>query len=293
MLGSIWVCLRFLILYVIIFAIFSFSQWIVLCSTIFVLRSLLYLVFVALSSSHHMLRIFIVVIVTTAYIASFVYRFITEYSMILKVIVEEKQELYNNTETVPEDEFNSIIDKFYSFRKRVFSIFLKTLFCAGFCLIATRVLIQNNSIDDFSSDYLIKLAFIAFSPKVFFDFLEYNKQDFQKSIDEHRDQIRKELGSRGNEINLDYGECCECRGCNSCSNYDFCASCMRGFNLCCLPRCHDYCSCCVCPLLSTFCCFKCTCNLSTDRTTGRKRPFCCCTCIHDEPYNNYERLEIA
>ena len=286
-LGSIWLCLRFLILYIIIFAIFAFSQWVVLCSTIFVLRSMVYLVFVALSSSRHMLRIFIVIIVTTGYVVSFLYRFITEYSMILKIIVEEKRQLGSKSETVTEHEFDSIIRKFDNFRNRVFFIFLKTLFCAGFCLVATRVLLHNNSIDDEGSDYIIKLAFIAFSPKLVFDFLKYNKDDFQKSIDEHRQQIRDELRGFTNDENSDDSECCECLGCNSCfgRGCTCCMSFMRCGNLCCLPRCHEYCSCCVCPLLSTFCCCKCTCNLATHDIEGMKEECCCCTVIYDSDTN--------
>ena len=277
--NNVLMTLVFTLVYPFVFALFFVTQWIVLCSNIFVLRSLLYLAFVALSSSHHFLRIFIVIVITVSYVASFLYRFIKEYSIILKVIFEEKRKkCENDFVTVSQNEFDNVIDKVYKFRQRVFRICIKTLVCTCFVVIATKVLLYNRSFDDFSSDYLIKLAFIAFSPKVFFDFVEYKEEDFENSIKKHREHIKDKLDTPKEETEeIRQHQCCACNGWNT-----SCASFMHSCNTCCncLQFCDKNCSCCSCPLLSTFCCFKCICNIdSFGIRDKRQNAICCFECI--------------
>ena len=88
-----FVPILFVLIYMIAFAVFIFSQWILLSANIFVLRSLLFLTFVELSSSSHFLRVFLVIVITIGYVASFLHGFIKEHSIILKVISDEKKQI--------------------------------------------------------------------------------------------------------------------------------------------------------------------------------------------------------
>ena len=291
----------FLPIYLIVFAFFVFLQWILLSANIYVLRSLLYLTFVAMSFSLHLLRVIIVIIVTIGYVGLFLYEFIREYSTILKVIFEEKLkmekcktdlELEQNDQkaiTVSEAEFDRVMHRFYDFRQRAFVIFVKILLCTCFIVIATKVLFHNDIIDKFGAEYIIKLAFIAFSPKLLFDMVGYREEDFKDTIDKNREQIRKTLdisltGPQEFETqccecygwarNLSGGKCCTCCTCTSCIQH----CCNIG---CCPSDCEENCSCCTCPLLSTFCCLKCTCNIGGNDIHDH---VCCCfTCRTKTP----------
>ena len=240
------------------FVLLLLTQWILVCANIFVLRSVCFLLFVALSSSHHHLRLFIIIAIALGYISSFAYRFITEYSVILKVIFREIRKLQPDRTTISEAEFDQIIEKVFNSRQRVFIFASKTFLSVGFFIIAYGILFQNEAIDDTGAEYLIKLAFIAVSPKALFDFLEYNKDDFEASIDEKRSLLQDELREYSSTKTLNE-QCCSCK--EKCT---FCAGCCQTCNMCCLGTCDDYCPYCICPVLSTFCFCKITCDGETD-----------------------------
>ena len=201
---------------------------------------------------------------------------------------EKKLELKQNDKkaiTVSEAEFDRIIDRFYDFRQKLFFVFVKILLCICFFVVATKVLLHNNSIDLFGADYIIKLIFIAFSPKILFSMVEYKEEKVEDTVEKNREEIRKTFDSSQTEQQQFEAQCCECNGwsrnCSGekCSICCSCTSCIQHCcNIGCCPTvCEDNCSCFTCPLLSTFCCCKCTCNINSEESPN---PDCCCfTCI--------------
>ena len=254
-------CLRCFFEYclaVTISVIMMFSQWVILCSITFLLRSFTYIFFVAVTANVHYTRILIVTLTTFGYMLSFLRKGISEYKNTLDFIFKMKEEIVGEnqnesnqnqnahndiqrikTDIVYEYEFDQVVDAFSSIRQKVFWNTLKLVISCCFFLVATRILLLNNKFDNSTTEYFVKLAFIISSPQLLFTFLTPSNE---KHIEDNKDRIKDLLKKSQTEtLVINYENSCVTSFC-SCLDDVITCKCKCCRNKCKCKCCRNKCS---------------------------------------------------
>lgn len=215
---------------------------------VLIIRSIIYIVFIAITNYEHLLRIVIVVTSCFAYLGVFITRFIDRYSAILKIMFDEYEK--NNIETqegstkeskkgpifISEKWFNYVIDQCYAIREHFFFVVFKIVITIMFFSLALAVLFQSNIFDSTSRlTNILEYVFVVVTPSVFFKFFE---KDTQEIIDYHKKDIIDHTNDYNSEEQEEENEkCCECL-------YDFINFCKSDTKTsedsqtcCCLKQC--------------------------------------------------------
>ena len=204
--------------------IMMLSQWVILCSIVFLLRSITYIIFVAFTVNLQYMRILIVAVTSTGYLLSFSKNAVSEYKHMLDFVFEVKEELEleqrmqelifheNNCELIDDQsdptrkqltnvhvpqhvvyeyEFDAIIDEFSNVRQKVFWTIFKVIISCGLLLVATKILVLNHNFELITADYFFKIAVIVISPKLLFDC--FPPPATKHNIEEHRDRVKEIL----------------------------------------------------------------------------------------------------
>ena len=297
-----------LLLFILCFSVMLLSQWVILCSITYLLRTFAYILFVAFTANVRYMRILLVIFTTIGYMFSFFQSSVKDYKDMLDFIFKMKEEIADekirtghsasSSETINsiftvlqdgkqiieadivyEDEFDKIIEKFSNVRQKVFWTVFKVIVSFGFLVVATRMLLLNNNIENNASDSFFKLAFIVISPKILFDYII---QSNEKHIEEHAESIKQTLSENRIEKHEKDKSLCT----SFCIVLDYCCACGRNTaeEACCCCCCKESIeeetndseiivkdddklfSAFICPIPITYCCCKCTCKIDKETT---------------------------
>lgn len=174
---------------------------------VLIVRSTMYIVFVAIANYDNLTSFVVVGITCASYLGSFLTKFMDKYTTILRIIFDEvrvrnQPDIENNAESenptkststdkkyfVTEDCFDYVIDHSFSVREEYFFVLFKSVITILFFIVSIGILLGSNVLDTASKlNNIIELIMVIVAPHLILKFVE---TDSNASIQDHKKDIK-------------------------------------------------------------------------------------------------------
>lgn len=164
---------------------------------VLIVRSTMYIVFVAIANYDNLTSFVVAGITCTSYLGSFWKKFMDKYTTILGIIFDEvrvrnQPDIENNAKCkkyfVTEDCFDYVIDHSFSIREEYFFVLFKSVVTILFFIVSMGILLGSNFLDTASKlNNIIELIMVIVAPHLILKFVE---TDSNASIQDHKKDIK-------------------------------------------------------------------------------------------------------